>query len=149
MEALAPSAGEARTHKAFDDEPGRNVLQLFGDVLAQALETRAAIGALFPGAQERLFPGKVLGQRPTPRWGLSSVWLRDRRRRPRDLLVLQSELELVERFRTHPEALPAKPRELMAKLLDNEVAVAYVGLAGGKIGLRRTHHRLERSDIIG
>ena len=156
VKALAPGAREPGTHKALDDEPGRNVLQLLGDVLAQALQTPAAIGALFPGAEDRLFTGKVLGQCPAPRLGLANVWLRYRRRRPCNFLVLQSEFELVERFGAHPEALPAKPRELMAQLLDDEVAVAYVGLASGEIGfaggnlcLRRTHHGVERGDIIG
>ena len=149
MEALAPGAREPGTHKALDDEPGRNVLQLLGDVLAQVLQTPAAIGASVPWAEDRLFTPKVSGQRAPPRLGLSNVRFRYRRRRPCDLLVLQSKLELVERFGAHPEALPAKPGELMTKLLDDEVAVAYVGLAGGEVGLRRTHHGLQRSDIIG
>ena len=55
MEALTPSAGEPGTHKALDDEPGRNVFELLGDVLAQALQTPAAIGASLPGAQDRVF----------------------------------------------------------------------------------------------
>ena len=114
MEALAPGAREPGAYKALDDEPGRNVLQLLGDVLAQALQTPTAIGASFPGVEDRLFTGKVLGQRPVSRLGFSNVPLRYRRRRPRDLLVLQRELELVERFGAHPVALPAKPRNLMA-----------------------------------
>lgn len=39
MEALALGAGEPRTHKALDDEPGWNVFELLGDVLAQTLQT--------------------------------------------------------------------------------------------------------------
>ena len=156
MEALAPDAGEPATHEALDDEPGRNVLQLLGDVLAQALQTPAAIGASLPGAEERLLTGKVLGQCPAPRWGFSNVRRRYWRRGPRDLLILQSELELVERFGAHPVALSAKPRELMTQLLDDEIAVANVGLARGELGftggdlrLRRAHHGLERGNIFG
>ena len=52
--------------------------------------------------------------------------------------------------------MPAKPRELMAQLFDEEIAIAKLGLTGGELGLaggslrlRRTHHRLKGGDIIG
>ena len=53
-------------------------------------------------------------------------------------------------------ALSAKPRNLMAQFLDDEIAVANVGLAHGELGfmggnlrLRRAHHGLQRGDIFG
>ena len=67
MEALAPSAGQPWANEPLDHEARRDVLQLLGDVLAQALQIGAAVGALMPWGENRLFTGKVFGQGATPR----------------------------------------------------------------------------------
>ena len=67
MEAIAPSAGQPWANEPLDHEARRDVLQLLGDVLAQALQIGAAVGALLPWGENRLFTGKVFGQGATPR----------------------------------------------------------------------------------
>ena len=48
-DGLAPAAGEFRAHVAHHPEAGRDVLQLFGHVLAQALQSAAALRAAAAG----------------------------------------------------------------------------------------------------
>ena len=112
VEALALRAGQPWAHQAPDDEACRDVLELLGDVFAQALECPAAIGAVLVGVEHRLFTGKVSGQGAAPGRGLRRARRTVCHRRARVLLVLQRKLELVERFRTHPIALTAQACEL-------------------------------------
>ena len=58
-EALALRAGQPWAHQAPDDEACRDVLELLGDVFAQAFECPAAIGAVLVGVEHRLFTGKT------------------------------------------------------------------------------------------
>ena len=69
--------------------------------------------------------------------------------RPRDLFVLEPELELVEGLRGGAEALPAQTRKLVLELLDQKIAVAELGVPRRQFGPRGEHHRLERGDIVG
>ena len=75
--------------------------------------------------------------------------LGQRLRRPRDLFVLQPELELVEGLRGGPEALPAQTRKLMLELLDRKIAVTELGVPRRQFGPRGQHHRLQRGDVVG
>ena len=122
--------------------PG-DVLQLLGDVLAQPLETVAAIGASLTRRQNRLFARQMLRQGAALRLSLRTGQRGGERLcSPRDLFVLQSELELVQGLRGGAEALPAQTGKLVLELLDQKIAVA-------ELGPRGQHHRLQRGDIVG
>ena len=143
MEPLAPATGQARAHDALHHEASRDVLQLLGDILAEPLETAAAIGASLARRQNRLFARQMLRQGTALRLPLrSGCRLGERLCRPRDLFVLEPELELVEGLRGGAEALPAQTRKLVLELLDQKIAVA-------ELGPRGQHHRLQSGDIVG
>ena len=102
--------------------PG-DVLQLLGDILAEPLETAAAIGASLARRKNRLFARQMLRQGAALRLPLrTGQSARERLCRPRDLFVLQPELELVEGLRGGAEALPAQTRKLVLELLDQKIA---------------------------
>ena len=150
VEPLAPATGQARAHDALHHEASRDVLQLLGDILAEPLETAAAIGASLARRQNRLFARQMLRQGAALRLPLrSGCRLGERLCRPRDLFVLEPELELVEGLRGGAEALPAQTRKLVLELLDQKIAVAELGVPRRQFGPRGEHHRLERGDIVG
>ena len=143
VEAFASATGQARAHDALHHEAAGDVFQLLGDIFAEALETVAAIGASLARRQNRLFTRQMIRQGAALRLLLrGGRRLGQRLRRPRDLFVLQPELELVEGLRGGAEALPAQTRKLVLELLDQKVAVA-------QLGPRGQHHRLQRGDVIG
>ena len=143
MELLASAAGQARAHDALHHEATRDVLQLLGHILAETLEAAAAGGAMIARRENRLLARQMTGKRAALRLALGAGRrLRDRLRCLRDLLVLDPELKLVEGFGRGAETLPAQTRKLVLELLDQEVAVA-------QLGLRGQHHRLQRGDVVG
>ena len=150
MEPLAPATGQARAHDALHHEASRDVLQLLGDILAEPLETAAAIGASLARRQNRLFARQMLRQGAALRLSLRSGQRgRERLCSPRDLFVLQSELELVQGLRGGAETLPAQTRKLVLELLDRKIAVTELGVPRRQFGPRGEHHRLQSGDIVG
>ena len=149
MEAFAAAADQARPDDALHHEAAGDVLQLFGDIVAQPLETSAAVRAALARREDRLFARQMIRQGPAP-----GLLLRRRRRfgqhlgRPCDLLVLQPELELVERFRRGAETLPAQTCKLVLELLDQQIAVVQLGVPLRQFGPRGQHHRLQRGDVV-
>ena len=143
MEALASTAGQTRAQDALHHEAARDVLQLLRHILAEPLQAAAAGGAALARRENRVLARQVVRQGAALRLLLRiGWWIGNRVRRPRDLLVLKLELELVEGLRAGAESLPAQPRELVLELLDQKVAVT-------QLGPRGQHHRLQRGDVVG
>ena len=150
VEALAAAAGQARAHDALHHEAPGDVLQLLGHILAQPLEAAAAGATAIARRQHRLLARQMVRQGTALRLLLRiGWWIGNRVRRPRDLLVFDPELELVEGFRRGAEALPPQTRELVLELLDQKVAVAQLGVPRRQLGPRGHHHRLQRGDVVG
>ena len=124
VEPLAPATVQARAHDALHHEAAGDVFQLLGDIFAEPLETAAAIGASLARRKNRLFARQMLRQGAALRLSLRTGQRgRERLCSPRDLFVLQSELELVQGLRTDAETLPAQTRKLVLELLDRKIAV--------------------------
>ena len=120
-DGLAASAGQARAYDPVHHEPTRQVVQLFGDILAQRLQLAAALSACIAGRDQGLLARKVRRQRLALWYPLRRGSRVGRRHGPvglsrRDLLVLQPELELVEALGGRPEPMAAKAGELMLEL---------------------------------
>ena len=62
--------------------------------------------------------------------------------RPRDLLVLQPHLELIETFRAGAELVTPKSGQLVLELLDEKVTII-------ELALEHTDRALEGVDVIG
>ena len=109
MESLAAAAGQARTDDALHHEAAGDVLQLLRHVLAEPLETAAAVRAALARREMRLLARQAVRQGTALRLLLRGGRRPGRRLgRPRDLLVLQPELKLVEGLGGRPEALAAQ-----------------------------------------
>ena len=149
VERLTAAAGQTRAHDALHHEATRDVLQLLRHILAETLETAAAVRAALAWREMCLLARQVVRQRAAP--GLSSCGgdrLRNRLRRARDLLVLQPQLELLEGLRSGAEALAAQTRKLVLELLDQKVTVAQLGVPRRHLGPRGQHHRLQCGDVV-
>ena len=120
-DGLAASAGQARAYDPVHHEPTRQVVQLFGDILAQRLQPAAALSAGIAGRDQGLLARKVRRQRLALWYPLRRGSRVGRRHGPvglsrLDRLVLQPELELVEALGGRPEPMAAKAGELMLEL---------------------------------
>ena len=150
MELLASAAGQARAHDALHHEAAGNVLQLLGHILAETLEAAAAVRAAPARREMRLLARQMIRKRAALRLPLGAGRrLRDRLRRLRDLLVLDAELKLVEGFGRGAEAMPAQAGKLMLEFLDQQIAVAQLGVPRRQLGPRGQHHRLQHGDVVG
>ncbi len=137
VERLASAAGQARAHDALHHEAAGDVLQFFGDIFAQPLEAAAAVRAALARRKMHLLARQVVRQGAALRLPLRGGCRLGRRLgRPRDLLILQPELQLVERLRGGAEALSAQTGELMLELLDQQIAVAQIGVPHRQLGPR-------------
>ena len=149
VEAFAAAAGQARPHDALHHEAAGDVLQFLGHILAQSLEMPAAVRAAFAWREDRLLARQMIRQGAAPGLLLRRRrWFGQRLGRLGDLLVLQGELELVESFRRGAEAPPAQTRKLMLELLDQQIAVAQLGVPRRQFGPGGQHHRLQCSDVV-
>ena len=151
-DCLAGRTGELRAHVPDHLEARRHVLQDLGDVLADLLHRRAAVGA---GAGRGVFhrlARQAFRQRPTCRafllLGLGCGNLRRARLPTRAVgfQLLDQELELAD---LRVELLGGATVLQSAKLGDEELEVLDLVVALGELRLLLDDQTLERLDVIG
>ena len=126
VEAIAAGTCHAWTDEAVHDKPAGDILQLFGDIFADALQLAATIPAGLARLQHLLGPWQVVWERPAHR-----LVLRNRRglgcrniSAVADLQVLEHQLELLEAFSRRPEPVPQLLVEPRLQLLDHQLVMA-------------------------
>jgi hypothetical protein len=157
LELLAAAAGHTRPDNAIYDEPAGDVLELFGDVLANALELAATGVAGRTGIKDMLLAGEMIRQWPAG--GLLSCLGRGCARwRPgaaENLEIFKHQLELIEAFGRGAEAIAQLLVQPRAELRDHKIAQARIGcvscddgILSGDLRVTLGDDRLERFNII-
>ena len=146
-EAFAGAADHSRSHDAVDHDPGGYALQFLGDVLADGSERAAAGTAGACGFQDCLAARQSVRQgaalAPLPRHAFDGGFgFRGRACGAGGLLILQRQLQPVQGFRPRPEAMPARPRQLMTQLLNQDIASLQLGRQGRR-------YLLQEGGIVG
>ena len=157
LELLAAAAGHAGPDNAIYDEAAGDVLELFGDVLANALELAAAGVAGLASIEDLLLAGEMIRQWPAggllsrlggrcARWRLGAAL---------DLEIFKHQLELIEAFGRGAEAIAQLPVQPGAELRDHQIAQARIGCVScddgilrGDLRIKLGDDRLERFNII-
>ena len=148
-EALASPAGEARPRDAVHHEAAGDVLQLLGDVLAQASQATAAAGAgVLAGGDLDLHARDVVRDRPAP--GATRLLVLVLLGQPqaahdgpgRHLARLEGQMQLLGALARGAVAMRPGPGELVAELLDQ----------GGlrlHLGDQKPRERLQVAGVLG
>ena len=148
-EALATPAGEARPRDAVHDEAPGDVLELLGDILAQAPQAApAARAGVLAGRDLDLHARDVVRDRAALRRAGFLVLILLGKPQPthdrsgRDLARLECEVELIRALAGGPVAVRPVPCELMAELLDQ-------GGLGLHLGDQEPRERLQVTGVFG
>ena len=123
-EAFTAGAGQPGAHDPVHDEAAGDILQFFGDILADPAQAPATIGTgVRARRQFHLHPGNVIRDRTT----LRLILLFDvRQLHPRrhgssgDLAGLEGQLQLFSGLGRRPEPVRPVPGQLVAQLLDQD-----------------------------
>jgi hypothetical protein len=157
LELLAAAAGHTGPDNAIYDEAAGDVLKLFGDVLANALELTATGVAGFASIEDLLLAGEMIRQRTASRLlaRLGGRCARWRLGAAHNLEIFEHQLELIEAFGGGPEAIAQLLIQPRAELRDHQIAQARIGcvscddgVLSGDLRITLSDDRLERFNII-
>ena len=152
VELLAAAAGQARTDDALHHEAAGDVLQFLGDILAETLETAAAVRRSVRPAREPS-PRAAGGPEGDGAWAAASLAGRRLGYGASAACAISSSSIPSSSWSRASELAPKRCRRRPASwclsFSIRQIAVAQLGVPCRQFGPRGQHHRLQRGDVIG